>query len=138
MPAPHPLSSLLAPPSVAIFGPSNDPTRISGRSLRYYREAGYKGGLYPINPTRDTVQGLTAYPDLASVPGPVECAVIAVPASLALEAMESCVAKGVKGVVMFTAGFAEIGPEGRAMQERITQIAQDSGIALCGPNWLGF
>jgi acetate---CoA ligase (ADP-forming) len=133
----HPLAPLLAPASVAIFGASNDPTRISGRSLRYYREAGYQGGLYPINPTRDTVQGLTAYPDLASVPGPVECAVIAVPANLALEAMESCVAKGVKGVVMFTAGFAEIGADGRAMQERITQIAHDSGIRLCGPNCLG-
>ena len=94
MPAPHPpmahpLTPLLAPSSVAIFGASNDPTRISGRSLRYYREAGYKGALYPINPTRDQVQGLTAYPDIASTPGPVECAVIAVPANLAVEAMES-------------------------------------------------
>jgi len=88
MPSPHPLAPLLAPASVAIFGASNDPSRISGRSLRYYREAGYQGGLYPINPTRDTVQGLTAYPDLASVPGAVECAVIAVPANLAIEAME--------------------------------------------------
>src|SRR6202048_5020923 len=137
MPSPHPLAPLLAPGSVAIFGASNDPTRISGRSLRSYREAGYQGGLYPINPTRDTVQGLTAYPDLASVPGAVECAVIAVPANLAIESMEACVAKGVKGVVMFTAGFAEIGAEGRAMQERITQIARDSGIRLCGPNCLG-
>src|SRR5207302_5891701 len=65
----HPLTALLAPASVAIFGASNDPSRISGRSLRYFREAGFTGGLYPINPTRDTVQGLTAYPDIASVPG---------------------------------------------------------------------
>ncbi len=137
MPSPHPLAPLLAPASVAIFGASNDPSRISGRSLRYYREAGYQGGLYPINPTRDTVQGLTAYPDLASVPGAVECAVIAVPANLAIEAMEACVVKGVRGVVMFTAGFAETGAEGRAMQERITQIARQSGIRLCGPNCLG-
>jgi acetate---CoA ligase (ADP-forming) len=137
MTAPHPLTPLLAPNSVAIFGASNDPTRISGRSLRYYREAGYQGGLYPINPTRDTVQGLPAFPDLASVPGPVECAVIAVPANLAVEAMEACVAKGVRGVVMFTAGFAETGADGRAMQQRITQIAHDSGIRLCGPNCLG-
>jgi len=137
MTAARPLSSLLAPRSVAIFGASNDPTRISGRSLRYYREAGFKGGLYPINPTRDTVQGLQAFPDLASVPGTVDCAVIAVPANLAIQSMEACVAKGVGGVVMFTAGFAEIGAEGRAMQERITQIAQDSGIRLCGPNCLG-
>ncbi len=137
MPAPHPLTPLLAPGSVAIFGASNDPTRISGRSLRYYREAGYQGALYPINPTRDTVQGLRAYPDIASVPGPVECAVIAVPANLAIEAMEACVAKSVKAVVMFTAGFAETGPAGRAMQERIIAIAQGGGIRLCGPNCLG-
>jgi acyl-CoA synthetase (NDP forming) len=133
----HPLSPLLAPKSVAIFGASNDPTRISGRSLRYFREAGYQGGLYPINPTRDTVQGLPAFPDLASVPGEVDFGLIAVPANLAVEAMEACVVKGVKGVVMFTAGFAEIGEEGRLLQQRITQIATDSGIRLCGPNCLG-
>src|SRR5579862_7100898 len=123
----HPLSALLAPASVAIFGASNDPTRISGRSLRYFREAGYRGALYPINPTRDTVQDLKAYPDIASVPGSVECAVIAVPANLAIEAMEACVAKSVKAVVMFTAGFAETGPEGRVMQERIIEIAGQGG-----------
>ena len=137
MTAPHALTPLLAPQSVAIFGASNDPTRISGRSLRYYREAGYQGGLYPINPTRDTVQGLKAYPDLAAVPGAVQCAIIAVPANLALDAMEACVAKGVKAIVMFTAGFAEIGAEGRAMQQRITAIARDNAIRLCGPNCLG-
>jgi acyl-CoA synthetase (NDP forming) len=135
--ADHPLAPLLAPRSVAIFGASNDPTRISGRSLRYFREAGYQGGLYPINPTRDTVQGLRAYPDLASVPGEVDFGLIAVPANLAVEAMEACVVKGVRGVVMFTAGFAEIGAEGRVLQERITKIALDSGIRLCGPNCLG-
>jgi acyl-CoA synthetase (NDP forming) len=137
MPASHPLTPLLAPASVAIFGASNDPSRISGRSLRYYREAGYQGGLYPINPTRDTVQGLRAYPDIAAVPGSVECAIVAVPANLAIEAMEACVAKGVKAVVMFTAGFAEIGPEGRVMQDRIIEIAESGGIRLCGPNCLG-
>src|SRR5258708_18175420 len=107
MPLPHPLTPLLAPSSVAIFGASNDPTRISGRSLRYFREAGYQGALYPINPTRDTVQGLAAYPDIAAVPGPVECAVIAVPANLAIEAMEAWVKKGVKAAVMVTARVAE-------------------------------
>jgi acetate---CoA ligase (ADP-forming) len=133
----HPLVPLLAPSSVAIFGASNDPSRISGRSLRYYREAGFKGALYPINPTRDTVQDLPAFPDLAAVPGPVECAVIAVPANLAVEAMEACVKKGVRGVIMFTAGFAEIGAEGRALQETVTGIARNGGIRLCGPNCLG-
>src|ERR1700720_1762268 len=116
MTEPHSLTPLLAPRSVAIFGASNDPTRISGRSLRYFREAGYQGGLYPINPTRATAQGPPASPDLASGPGEVDFGLIAVPANLAVEAMEACVKKGVRGVVMFTAGFAEIGPEGRATQ----------------------
>src|SRR5439155_3196216 len=80
---------------------------------------------------------LKAYPDIAAVPGGVDFAVIAVPANLAVEAMESCVEKGVRAVVMFTAGFAEIGGEGRALQDRVTQIARDGGIRLCGPNCLG-
>ncbi len=95
---PHPLAALLAPRSVAIFGASNDPSRISGRSLRYYKEAGYRGALYPINPNRAAVQGVPAYPDLDSVPGPVEFALIAVPAVPALAALEAAVRKGVRAV----------------------------------------
>lgn len=134
---PHPLAALLAPRSVAIFGASNDPGRISGRSLRYYKEAGYRGALYPINPNRAAVQGVPAYPDLDSVPGPVEFALIAVPAVHALAALEAAVRKGVRAVVMFTAGFAETGAEGRAMQERLAAIAREGGVRLCGPNCLG-
>jgi acyl-CoA synthetase (NDP forming) len=134
---PHPLSALLAPGSVAIFGASNDPGRISGRALRYYREAGFAGALYPINPNRERVQGLPAFPDLASVPGPVEFALIAVSADLAVGALEACVAKGVRACVMFTSGFAETGPAGAAVQHRLADIARLGGIRLCGPNCLG-
>ena len=102
----------------AVVGASNDRAKYGNKVLRAYKSKGWK--VYPVNPREKEVEGLTAYPDLASVPGAVECAVIAVPANLAIEAMEACVAKGVKGVVMFTAGFAEIGEEGRAMQQRIT------------------
>jgi acyl-CoA synthetase (NDP forming) len=134
---PHPLTPLLAPRSVAIFGASNDRERISGRPLRYFLEAGYSGALYPINPNRDMVQGVRAYPDLASVPGPVEFALIAVPALLATSALEGSIAKGVRAVVMFTAGFAETGEEGRLMQERLARTARTGGVRLCGPNCLG-
>jgi acetate---CoA ligase (ADP-forming) len=133
----HPLTALLAPRSVAIFGASNDPERISGRPLRYFLEAGYSGALYPINPNRDRVQGVPAYPDLAAVPGTVEFALIAVPAALATAALEASIAKGVQAVVMFTAGFAETGEEGRAAQECLADIARRGGIRLCGPNCLG-
>jgi acyl-CoA synthetase (NDP forming) len=134
---PHPLTPLLAPGSVAIFGASNDPGRISGRSLRYYKEAGYRGTLYPINPNRTVVQDIPAYPDLDHVPGPVEFALIAVPAAQAIAALEAAVKKGVRAVVMFTAGFAETGAEGRALQDRVAAIARAAGVRLCGPNCLG-
>jgi len=134
---PHPLAALLAPRSVAIFGASNDPERISGRPLRYFLEAGYSGVLYPINPNRATVQGVPAYPDLASVPGPVDFALIAVPAALATGALEASIDKGVQAVVMFTAGYAETGEEGRKAQERIAELARRGGVRLCGPNCLG-
>jgi acyl-CoA synthetase (NDP forming) len=133
----HPLAPLLAPRSVAIFGASNDPERISGRPLRYFLEAGYSGALYPINPNRKTVQGVPAYPDLASVTEPVEFALIAVPAALATAALEAAIAKGVRAVVMFTAGFAETGDAGRALQQQLTDIARRGGVRLCGPNCLG-
>jgi acetate---CoA ligase (ADP-forming) len=137
MPDCHPLTPLLAPRSVAIFGASNDPGRISGRALRYFLEAGYSGALYPINPNREVVQGVPAYPDLGAVPGPVEFALVAVPASLATAALEASIAKGVRAVVMFTAGFAETGAEGAAMQERLAELARQGGVRLCGPNCLG-
>ena len=134
---PHPLTPLLAPRSVAVFGASNDPERISGRPLRYFLEAGYSGPLYPINPNRATVQGVPAYPDLASVPGRVDFALIAVPAALATEALEASIAKGVRAIVMFTAGYAETGEEGREAQEHIAELARRGGVRLCGPNCLG-
>src|ERR1700757_637165 len=137
MPDRHPLTPLLAPRSVAIFGASNDPGRISGRSLRYFLEAGFQGALYPINPNRDRVQGLPAYPDLTAVPGPVEFALIAVPAALGTAGLEASIAKGVRAVVMFTAGFAETGAEGAAMQQRLAEMARAGGVRLCGPNCLG-
>ncbi|HJU20144.1 MAG TPA: acetate--CoA ligase family protein [Stellaceae bacterium] len=137
MTEPHPLAPLLSPRSVAIFGASNDPGRISGRPLRYYKEAGYQGALYPINPNRAVVQGVPAYPDLESVPGPVEFALIAVPAAHALSALEAAAKKGVRAAVMFTAGFAETGAAGRELQERAAAIARAGGLRLCGPNCLG-
>src|ERR1700751_4335329 len=134
---PHPLTPLLAPRSVAIFGPSNAPDRISGRPLRYFLEAGYQGAIYPINPNRDRVQGLTAYPTRDAGPGPVEFALIAVPAALATAALEASIAKGVRAVVMFTAGFAETGANGAAMPPRLAEMPRGGGLRLCGPNCLG-
>ena len=135
----HPtsLDALFRPQSVAILGASDDATRISGRPVRYLIEGGFKGPIYPINPNRETVQGLKAYKSLADVPTAPDVALLAVPASLTEQAVHDCVDKGVKGAVIFSAGYAESGAEGLAVQGRISEIARAGGLRLLGPNCLG-
>lgn len=134
---PSGLDALFRPRSVAILGASDDPTRISGRPVRYLIEGGFKGGIYPVNPNRETVQGLKAYRSLADVPETPDVALLAVPAGLTEQAVVECIARGVRGAVIFSAGYAESGEEGLAIQRRITGIAREGGLRLLGPNCLG-
>ena len=131
------LDALFRPRSVAILGASDDATRISGRPVRYLIEGGFKGGIYPVNPNRETVQGLKAYKSLADCPEAPDVAIIAVPLALTEGAIRDCVARGVRGAVIFSAGYAEAGDEGLAIQDRITAIAREGGLRLLGPNCLG-
>ena len=131
------MDMLLRPRSVAIFGASDDPTRISGRPLRYLLEAGFVGPIYPINPNRTTVQGVAAFATLADVPETPDVALIAVPASLTEQAVRDCVDKGVSAAVIFSAGYAESGEDGLAVQQRVANIARAGGLRLLGPNCLG-
>lgn len=131
------LDYLFRPTSVAILGASDDATRISGRPVRYLIEGGFQGGIYPVNPNRETVQGLKAYKSLADVPEVPDVALLAVPAGLTEQAVRECVEKGVKGAVIFSAGYAESGEEGLAIQGRISDIARTGGLRLLGPNCLG-
>ncbi|MHB1122603.1 MAG: acetate--CoA ligase family protein [Ramlibacter sp.] len=127
----------LNPRSIAIIGASGDENKIGGRPIRYLKLAGYQGPIYPINPTREVVQGLKAYPSLGAVDAEVDLVVIAVPAQDVLSAVEACVAKGVNGAMIFSSGFAEVNEEGAAMQEAIVQAARDGGVPLLGPNCAG-
>ncbi|MCO5082084.1 MAG: acetate--CoA ligase family protein [Rhizobiaceae bacterium] len=131
------LDALFRPRSVAILGASDDPTRISGRPVRYLIEGGFKGPIYPVNPNRDTVQGLKAYKSLADVPETPDVALLAVSAGLTEQAVRECAARGVRAAVIFSAGYAESGGEGLAIQKRITDIARSGGLRLLGPNCLG-
>lgn len=131
------LTALLKPRSVAIIGASNDPGRIGGRPLRYLIDVGYAGGIYPVNPGRETVQGLPSFPNVSAIPDPVDLAVIAIPADKAITSLEECAARGVKAAVVFTAGFAETGEAGRALQNRMSDIARSSSMRILGPNCLG-
>ncbi len=131
------LTALLEPGSFAIIGASNDPTRIGGRPLHYTKDAGFAGPIYPVNPNRDTVQGLESFASIADVPGPVDTAVIAVPAARVVETTGACAAAGVKAVVIFSAGFAELGDEGRLAQMALGDISRSTGMRIIGPNCLG-
>ncbi|MFI0842941.1 acetate--CoA ligase family protein [Mesorhizobium sp. IMUNJ 23232] len=131
------LDALFRPRSVAILGASDDPTRISGRPVRYLIEGGFNGPIYPVNPNRNTVQGLKAYKALADVPETPDVALLAVPASLTEQSVRECVEKGVKGAIIFSAGYAESGEDGLAIQKRIADIARAGGLRLLGPNCLG-
>lgn len=131
------LDTLFRPRSVAILGASDDPNRISGRPVRYLLEGGFKGEIYPVNPNRQTVQGLRAYPSLGTVPSVPDVVLIAVPAALTEASVVECIEKGVTAAVIFSAGYAESGEEGLKMQRRIGDIARAGGLRLLGPNCLG-
>lgn len=131
------LSGLLEPKSVAVIGASADPTRIGGRPIAAMLRAAYAGRILPVNPKRDQVQGLTCYASVADLPETPDAALIAVPAALAAGVIEALGQRGCKVATLFSAGFAELGEKGLAMQAQIIEIAQKYGMRLLGPNTLG-
>ena len=137
MTPPSDLTALLSPRSVAIVGASEDSTRIGGRPIRYMKAAGYEGTIYPVNPNRETVQELPAFPSLDALPQEIDFAVIALPAPKVLETAQAAAAKGAKGCMVFSSGFAEFDEAGEAMQQDLSELAQSSGMRIVGPNCLG-
>ena len=131
------LDALLKPKSVAIVGVSGDPSRIGGQLLKYLLKFGYKGTIYPINPNYKEVEGIKCYSTIADLPGPVDVAMIATPEKAVIDSLRECAEKGVKSAIVYSAGFAETGPEGREKQARMTEIARTSGMRICGPNCVG-
>lgn len=131
------LDSLFAPKSVAVIGASSDPRRFGGRPIQYLLEAGFEGPVYPVNPSRSEIQGLTAYPSILEVPGPVDCALLAVGADATQQTVEDCIARGVKTAICYGAGFAETGGEGIERQARLLDTARAGGLRLLGPNCMG-
>ena len=135
--SPASLDSFFLPGSVAIVGASDDPARIGGRPLRYLRESGFRGAIYPVNPNRTDVQGLTAYASVRDLPEAPDIALIAVPSTHVLDALRACGERGAKAAITFSAGFAETGEAGAALQKRLSDIASAHGMRLLGPNCLG-
>jgi acyl-CoA synthetase (NDP forming) len=128
---------VFSPRAVALIGASGDETKNTSRPQRYMRKYGYAGKLFPINPGRNEIFGEKAYPDVTVVPDDIDHALIMVPAKQVAKALTQCVAKKIPVVTIYTDGFAEVGAEGRAMQEELQRIARAGGVRLVGPNCIG-
>jgi acyl-CoA synthetase (NDP forming) len=131
------LTPLLSPRSIAVLGASSDPTRIGGRPIAYLKAQGFKGAIYPVNPNRAEVQGLQAYPSVASLPETPDVAIVAVGAEIAPRAVEDLAKRGTKAALMFTAGFAEVDDAGAEVQRQMVAVARAHGMRILGPNCLG-
>jgi acyl-CoA synthetase (NDP forming) len=128
---------LLAPRSVAIVGQSNDPSKTAGRPLKFLRQAGYAGRVYPVNPRRDEVLGERAWPSLAALPEVPEHVYVVASTDATMKAIEECGSIGVPVVTALANGFSEIGAAGTARETRIRQLIDTSGTRLVGPSSLG-
>lgn len=134
---PHYLSRFFTPKSVAIVGASERTESVGHRILVNMQEAGFTGGLYPVNNKRDQVAGLKAYPNLDAISDKIELVVIATPAPTVPAIIRQCGEKGVNSVIIITAGFGELGTPGKLLQQQILDIAHRYGIRIIGPNCLG-
>jgi acyl-CoA synthetase (NDP forming)/GNAT superfamily N-acetyltransferase len=128
---------VLAPRSVAVVGASRRRGTVGGEVLHNLIAGRYRGRVYPVNPNADTVQGMAAFPDVRSLPEAVDLAVIAVPSPSVADAVRDCAARGVRVLVVLSAGFSETGPRGVALQAKVMDICRASGMRLVGPNCLG-
>jgi acyl-CoA synthetase (NDP forming) len=131
------IKRLLSPASVAIVGASATPGSLGDCVLTNLERADFAGALYLINPKRAEVRGRPCLPSVDDLPPGIDCAVLAIPRAGVLDAVSACARRGVGSIIVFSAGFAESGPEGRADQEEIARIAQRHGILVEGPNCLG-
>jgi acyl-CoA synthetase (NDP forming) len=125
------------PKSVAVIGASTNPHKDGNLILQNIIDSDFSGPIYPINPTADEVLGIKAYPSLVDVPGEVDLVIIIIPAKFCVQAMQDCASKGVKAVIIEAMGFAEVGAEGKKLQDQIVAIAKENGIRVMGPNCTG-
>lgn len=134
---PGSLDPLFRPSSVVVIGASSDRNKIGGRPIDFLKRGGYRGAIYPINPRGGSIQDIPAWRSMIEIDGPIDHAIIAVGAANVADALHECVARGVRAVQIFAAGFAELGDPGRKAQEEIAALARFSGIRVVGPNSLG-
>lgn len=131
------VQTFFAPRSIAVIGASRQRGTISGEVFHNLLSSGFTGPVYPVNPSAAVVQSVLAYRSVEMISGPVDLAVVTVPAELVLDIARQCARKKVRAMVVISAGFAETGEEGRARQQELLQICRAAGMRLIGPNCMG-
>ena len=131
------LEAFFNPKSVAVIGASREPRKVGHRILRNILDYGFKGEIYPVNPNAEEVLGCRCYKSILDIPSEVDLSIIAVPAKIVPSVAEQCGVKGVKGIVVISAGFSETGREGARLEKELLGICRKYGMRMQGPNCLG-
>lgn len=129
------LTGLLRPKGVAVIGASTTPGKIGHTVVKNLVESGYEGGIYPVNPSAEEVLGLKCYASVLDIPDSVDAAAITVPAKFVLNVIKECGEKGVKGLIIITSGFSEVGDI--ELEKELVKTAHDYGMRILGPNVVG-
>jgi acyl-CoA synthetase (NDP forming) len=132
------IARLLRPRAVAVVGASDDPRSIGGNVLANLERAGFGGDLHLVSRTRAEIGGRPCVASIDDLPPGLDAVILNLPQEAVLDAIAACGRRRVNGAIVFASGFAEAGPDGRALQERLTALAREAGVLVNGPNGLGF
>jgi len=131
------LDAIFSPQSVAVIGASTTPGKVGHDIFANILKGGYKGTLYPVNPGAKSILSVRAYPSITRIPDDIDLAMIILPPQTCIRAVEEAIQKGVKGIVIVSAGFREVGAEGLEIENRIVSMCREADIRVIGPNCLG-
>ena len=131
------LDAIFSPESVAVIGASSTPGKVGHDIFENILKGGFKGTLYPVNPSARSVLSVRCYKSIMEIPDPVDLAMIILPPQIAVKTVDDCIEKGVKGIVIVSAGFKEVGGHGAKIEDEIAEKCRNAGIRLIGPNCLG-
>lgn len=131
------LDHIMKPRAIAVIGASTKAHTIGSDIMKRLQEYGFTGPIYPVNPKGGVIEGLQAYPTVLDVPGEVDLAIVVVNSKFVLQTIDQCHEKGIKGLVIITAGFKETGPEGLAAEKALLEKIRAYGMRCVGPNCLG-
>ncbi|MGE0552641.1 MAG: acetate--CoA ligase family protein [Gemmatimonadales bacterium] len=133
----HRLDPILRPRSIAVVGASRTPRTVGHEIVASLARCGFTGPIYPVNPKARSICSIPAFPTVAEIPEQVDQAIIVTPAAVVLDVVRDCIERGVKGLVVISAGFREIGADGEARERELTRLVREAGVRMVGPNCMG-